>query len=75
MRLDKIELSWFRGASDVCELDLGSKNVVVYGPNGSGKSSFVDGVEYLMSDGRILHLAHEYSGFRLEKGIRNTHAP
>jgi len=75
MRIDKIQLSWFRGASDEVTLGSSSKNVVVYGPNRSGKSSFVDAVEYLIRNGRIRHLSHEYSGRRQEKGIRNTHTP
>lgn len=68
-------MSWFRGASAEAILPLDSKNVVVYGANGSGKSSFVDAVEYVISNGKIRHLAHEYSGRRQEKAIRNTQAP
>jgi len=75
MRIDKIELSWFRGAAENVVIDTGSKNVVVYGLNASGKSSFVDGVEYIMTNGRIKHLRHEYSGSRLEKSVKNTKTP
>ena len=75
IRLDKIELSWFRGASDSASLDLSSKNVVVYGPTASGKSSFVDALEYIIENGKIRHLTHEYSGRRLERSVRNTHTP
>lgn len=75
MRLDNIRLSWFRGSAEEVKLDLDSKNVVVYGSNGSGKSTFVDGLEYIIRNGRISHLSHEYSGRRQEKGIRNTHTP
>ena len=53
---------------------LGLKNVVVYGSNGSGKSSFVDGVEYLVSKGKIRDLMHEYSGSKYEKGTISTAA-
>ena len=54
-------------------LDTALKSVVAYGENGAGKSSFVDAVEFLMSGGKIRHLAHEYSGKHQEKGIINTH--
>jgi len=75
MRLNKIQLSWFRGAAESGILDLNSKNVVVYGANGSGKSTFVDAIEYAINEGKIRHLSHEYSGRRQELGIRNTHTP
>lgn len=69
MRIEAIEIAWFRGAADAIELDTKSKSVVVYGENGTGKSCFVDAVEYLLHGGRIRHLAHEYSGKRQEKGV------
>lgn len=75
MRIEAIELSWFRGAARRCVLSTELKNVVVYGANGSGKSSFVDAIEYILMNGKIKHLKHEYSGTRQEKGVRNTHAP
>jgi energy-coupling factor transporter ATP-binding protein EcfA2 len=75
MKLDKIHLSWFRGAAESGTLELDSKNLVVYGSNGSGKSTFVDGLEYIINRGKIRHLSHEYSGRRQELGVRNTHAP
>jgi len=75
MRIDRIELSWFRGAADSGVLNTGSKNVAVYGANGSGKSTFVDGIEYIIRNGKICHLQHEYSGSYQEKGVRNTHTP
>lgn len=75
MRIKVIELSWFRGAADPVSLDLDCRSMVVYGVNGSGKSSFVDAVEYVVNNGRIGHLAHEYSGKRQEKAIANTHRP
>ncbi len=74
MSVKEIKLSWFRGAASNITLETASKSVVVYGDNGAGKSSFVDAVEYLAT-GKVGHLAHEYSGSRQEKGIRNTHAP
>lgn len=75
MRIDSISLSWFRGAADVVALDCGLKSLVVYGQNGAGKSSFVDAVEYAVNGGKIVHLAHEYSGTKQEKAIPNTHTP
>ncbi|MGO8836878.1 MAG: AAA family ATPase [Limisphaerales bacterium] len=68
-------MTWFRGAAISASLDTTLKSVVAYGENGAGKSSFVDAVEFLMSGGKIRHLAHEYSGKRQEKGIINTHTP
>jgi energy-coupling factor transporter ATP-binding protein EcfA2/endogenous inhibitor of DNA gyrase (YacG/DUF329 family) len=75
VRIEAIKLSWFRGAADKDTLDPKCKSLVVYGENASGKSSFVDAVEYVLNDGRIGHLSHEYSGKRQEKGILNTHTP
>jgi energy-coupling factor transporter ATP-binding protein EcfA2 len=56
-------------------LQPGSRNLIVYGANGSGKSSFVDAIEYILSDERIEHLAHEYSGHKQLLGVRNTDTP
>ncbi len=75
MRIKAIQLSWFRGAADPVSLEPDCKSMVVYGANGSGKSSFVDAVEYVLNDGTIGHLAHEYSGKRQEKAVPNTHKP
>jgi energy-coupling factor transporter ATP-binding protein EcfA2 len=75
MRIKAIWLSWFRGAADPVPLEANNKSMVVYGENASGKSSFVDAVEYVINDGRIAHLAHEYSGRHQEKGVHNTHKP
>ncbi|NQU04804.1 MAG: AAA family ATPase [Calditrichaeota bacterium] len=75
MRVKAIQLSWFRGAADPIELHPDAKSIVVYGENGSGKSSFIDAMEYAINNGRISHLAHEYSGSRQEKAIPNTHKP
>jgi predicted ATPase len=75
MRIKAIGLSWFRGAANPVSLQLDCKSVVVYGMNGAGKSSFVDAVEFVLKDGKIGHLAHEYSGKRQENAIPNTHKP
>ncbi len=75
MRINRIEISWFRGAADSAELDTESKNVAIYGANGSGKSTFSDALEYMVKKGKIRHLRHEYSGTHQEKGVINTHAP
>ena len=75
MRIKAIQLSWFRGAADPVSLEPNCKSMVVYGENGSGKSSFVDAVEYILNNGRISHLAHEYSGKHQEKAVHNTHKP
>lgn len=75
MPIDKISISWFRGAADSTCLATGRKSIVGYGPNGSGKSCFVDALEYLLTGGKIEHLSHEYSGSRLERAIINTHMP
>jgi len=75
MKVTSINLSWFRGAADSASLNTELKNIAIYGANGSGKSTFCDAIEYLIMEGKIDHLRHEYSGVRQEKGIRNTHAP
>lgn len=75
MKINQVELSWFRGAAESGVLETRSKSVVVYGPNASGKSTFVDGLEYIIRAGAIKHLAHEYSGVHQEKGVRNTKTP
>ena len=75
MRINRIELAWFRGAADSISVDLNSKSMVIYGENGSGKSSFVDAIEYLVNDRKVTHLSHEYSGNHQERGLINTHTP
>jgi len=72
MKIKKIKISWFRGAADPVELDLNLKSLVLYGENGAGKSSFVDAIEYNINNGRINHLAHEYSGKKQEKAVIKT---
>lgn len=72
MRIDKIELVWFRGAAAKAVLKANSSSVVVYGDTASGKSSFVDAVEYIISNGKIEHLRHEYSDTYLRNCVRNT---
>lgn len=75
MKIKSIKITWFRGAADPVELIPDLKSLVVYGENGSGKSSFVDAVEHNIKDGKITHLAHEYSGRRQERAVINTHIP
>lgn len=75
MRIKSMTISWFRGAAEAVSLDPSCKSMVVYGANASGKSSFVDAVEYVLNDGKIRHLTHEYSGKRQEKAVLNTHLP
>ncbi len=75
MRLQSIELQWFRGGAAHAELPLNGKSTVVFGPNGSGKSSFVDGLEVLLCRGRVDHLSHEYAGRNQENGLINTARP
>ena len=75
MKIKSLDLAWFRGAAERVALDLNCKSMVVYGSNGSGKSSFVDAIEYVLNDGRIAHLKHEYSTSNQANGIPNTHKP
>jgi len=75
MRIDSIELSWFRGAALNAEIPAGGKSCVVYGDNGSGKSSFVDGFEYLLCNGKIAHLSVEYADTKQKNCVRNTVTP
>lgn len=75
MRLDAINIAWFRGAADPVKLTLGGKSCVVFGKNGAGKSSFVDGVEFVLKGGKLTQLSHEYSGRNQEKGLPNTKRP
>ena len=75
MRIKSIDLSCFRGAAESASLDADCKSMVVYGVNGSGKSRFVDAIEYVLSDGKIGHLAHEYSGKHLKRALPNTQKP
>lgn len=72
MKIDRIELSWFRGAAEESTLKTGFRSVVVYGDNASGKSSFADAIEYILSNGKIEHLRHEYSEPYLRNCVRNT---
>ncbi|WP_332445698.1 AAA family ATPase [Dehalococcoides mccartyi] len=74
MKVKAISLSWFRGAADAVSLEPNCKSMVIYGENGAGKSSFVDAIEYVLN-GKIGHLAHEYSGKHQEKAVPNTHKP
>jgi len=75
MRINHVRLVWFRGAAEAVELTPQGKSLAVYGPNGSGKSSFIDAIEYVIGNGKVGHLSHEYSGRHQEKAIPNTHIP
>jgi hypothetical protein len=75
VRIKDIRLAWFRGASDPVSLDLACKSMVAYGVNASGKSSFVDAIEYVLNNGRVGHLAHEYSGKHLKNALPNAFKP
>lgn len=75
LRLKSLRLSWFRGAAHEFTLDTKSKSLAIYGPNGSGKSSLVDALEYVLTGGKIGHLAIEQSGKRLEHAVPNIRAP
>ena len=73
MKIDTIELCWFRGAATKVALKTGLKSVVVYGENACGKSSFVDAVEFIIAKGKIEHLKNEFSD--VSNCIRNTVTP
>jgi energy-coupling factor transporter ATP-binding protein EcfA2 len=75
MKVQSINLSWFRGAGREIVLDTDSKNVVVYGANGTGKSSFSDALEYIIRKGKVNHLVQKNIGSKQEKGIVNTQKP
>jgi energy-coupling factor transporter ATP-binding protein EcfA2/DNA-directed RNA polymerase subunit RPC12/RpoP len=73
MKIDTIELSWFRGAATKATLKTGLKSVVVYGENACGKSSFVDAIEFIITQGKIEHLKNEFSD--RNNCVRNTETP
>lgn len=73
MKIDAVELSWFRGAATKSTLKADLKNVVVYGENACGKSSFVDAIEFIITKGKIEHLRNEF--FDLNNCVRNTETP
>lgn len=75
LRLKTLQLSWFRGAAGNFALNTKGKCVVIYGPNGAGKSSLVDALEYVLTSGKVGHLANEYSGKRLEHAVPNIKTP
>lgn len=75
MKIESIELCWFRGAGHKVVLKTGSKSAVIYGDNACGKSSFVDAVEYILKNGKIEHLRHEYSDPYHRNCVRNTETP
>jgi energy-coupling factor transporter ATP-binding protein EcfA2 len=73
MKIDTIELSWFRGAATKAALKTKFKSVVVYGENACGKSSFVDALEFIITKGKIEHLKNEFS--ETSNCVRNTETP
>lgn len=73
MKIDTIELCWFRGAATNVTLKTGLKSVVVYGENACGKSSFVDAIEFIINNGKIVHLKNEFAD--IKNCIRNTETP
>lgn len=73
MKIDTVELSWFRGAAIKATLKTGLKSVVVYGENACGKSSFVDAIEFIITQGKIEHLKNEFSD--PNNCVRNTETP
>jgi len=73
MKIDTIELCWFRGGATKVALKTGLKSVVVYGENASGKSSFVDALEFVITKGKISHLKNEFAD--VNNCIRNTETP
>jgi len=75
MKIANMDLSWFRGASKRVCLETEGKSVVIYGDNATGKSSFADAFEFIMTKGRIEHLAHEYKDKEHKNCLRNTNAP
>lgn len=74
MKISKIDLSWFRGAAELVCLKTDNKSVVIYGDNATGKSSFADGFEFIVTKGKIEHLAHEYKDREHKNCLRNTSA-
>jgi hypothetical protein len=75
MKISKIDLSWFRGAAERACLETDNKSVVIYGDNATGKSSFADGFEFIITKGKVEHLAHEYKDTGHKNCLRNTSAP
>jgi uncharacterized Zn finger protein (UPF0148 family) len=73
MKIETIEMSWFRGAATKVALTPQSKSVVVYGDTASGKSSFVDAMEFILTKGKIEHLKNEFSD--PTNCVRNTETP
>lgn len=57
IQIDKLRIEEFRGIRSI-DLELNSKNYVVYGPNGSGKSGVVDAIEFALT-GSIGRLSGE----------------
>lgn len=50
IQIEQLRIEEFRGIRSI-DLQLKSKNFVVYGPNGSGKSGVVDAIEFALTGG------------------------
>ena len=50
VQIEQLRIEEFRGIRSI-DLELKSKNFVVYGPNGSGKSGVVDAIEFALTGG------------------------
>lgn len=50
IQIEKLRIEEFRGIRSI-DLELKSRNFVVYGPNGSGKSGVVDAIEFAITGG------------------------
>lgn len=63
MKLQRLEISGFRGAPVPLELRLGEKSLCLLAENGHGKTTIVDGIEF-WSSGDIRHYHRE--GYELD---------
>ncbi|MCY4524302.1 MAG: AAA family ATPase, partial [Halobacteriovoraceae bacterium] len=67
MRIKSIRIKNFRGIRQEIELDADSESVLLYGDNGTGKSSFLDAIEWFITD-KVSHLSsreiEKYGGLR-----------
>lgn len=66
MKLQRVEISGFRGAPVPLELRLGEKSLCLLAENGHGKTTIVDGLE-LWSSGDIRHYHRE--GYELDSVV------
>jgi recombinational DNA repair ATPase RecF len=70
VRLRKIEITGFRGATESFVVDLSSncRSIAIFGENAAGKSSIADAIEWFYTD-RVEHLWRENCK---EAALRNT---